>query len=55
METEFESRISFNKIKLRARKQAVYQAAIYWNVELYETIKATKDLCIEELKRKAGI
>lgn len=55
MKSEFESRISFQKIKLHARKQLVYMAAIYWNGELHETIKATKELCIEDLKRKARI
>ena len=55
MKTELESRISFTKIKLNARKQPVFEASVYWNGRLHETIKVTKELCVEDLKIKAGI
>ena len=54
MKTEFESRISFNNIKLRVGKKAV-EAHVYWNNQHHETIKATKELCIADLKLKANI
>ena len=54
MKTEFESRIEFRKIKLRARRQPVYQATIYWCGKFYEAIRATKELCIKGLEQKCG-
>lgn len=55
MKTEFESRIEFHKIKLHSYKKPVYEATVYWNGQLHETIKATKEACIEDLKLKANI
>ena len=50
--TEFESRISFYTIKQRGK--IIHQANIFWKGQAYETIKATKEKCIAELKRQAG-
>ena len=55
MKTEFESRIEFHKIKLRYRNRQAYEATVYWNGKLYETIKATKEACTKDLKEKANM
>lgn len=55
MKTEFESRIEFRKTRLRSRKEPVFEATVYWNGQLYETIKTTKEACISDLKLKANI
>jgi hypothetical protein len=53
--TEFESRISFNKITLRAARKPAYEASVFWGGKLYETIKYTKELCVLDLAKKAGV
>lgn len=55
MKTEFESRIEFHRIKLRSYKKPVFEATVYWNGQLHETIKASKEACIEDLKQKANV
>lgn len=55
MKSEFESRISFEAQKHPYKRgKKVFYASVYWNGKLYETIKATKELCIEHLKRTAN-
>lgn len=55
MKTEFESRIEFRMVKLNYRNRKAYEATVFWNGQLYETIKATKKACIEDLKQKANV
>lgn len=55
MKTEFESRIEFRKTRLRSRKEPAFEATVYWNGQLHETIKATKEACVKDLKLKAHI
>lgn len=52
----FESRVSFNPVTKRFGRKVykTVEASIYWNGALYETIKATKELCIADLMRKAN-
>lgn len=54
MKTEFESRISFRRVKLHSVKKPVYEATVFWHGQLYETIKATRELCVSDLMAKAG-
>lgn len=54
----FESRISFSPgmgYKGGFRRVRVYYATVFWNDTFYETTKRSKELCIADLKRKAGI
>ena len=55
MKTEFESRISWQKIRQRSVKKPVWYATVYWNDKLYESIKYTKELCVIDLKLQANI
>lgn len=58
MKTEFESRVEYRKVKLRyipRNGSQPYEATVYWNGQLYETIKISKELCLKDLKRKAGL
>lgn len=54
MKSEFESRISFSSYKDRFGRKLI-TANVYWNGKSYETIKATKELCIADLERKVGV
>lgn len=53
--TEFESRIEYRTVKLHSIKKNVFEANVFWDGKLYQTMKATKERCAEELKRLAGI
>lgn len=54
MKSEFESRISFSSYKDRFGRKLI-TANVYWNNKTYESIKVTRDLCIADLKIKAGV
>jgi hypothetical protein len=53
LKSEFESRIEFHSIKLFGKK--AFEATVFWDGKLHETIKYTKELCTSDLKRKANI
>lgn len=53
--SEFESRIEYRRVKLRSMKKRVFEATVFWKGKLYETMKVSKELCAEELKRQAAI
>lgn len=55
MKTEFESRIEFNRIKLHMKRMPAFHATVYWNGQLYETVRRTKGACVADLKLKAGV
>lgn len=53
LKERIESRVSFRKIRIN-RKQA-YEASAFIDGYLYETIKLTKEMCIDALVRKAQL
>lgn len=53
LKERIESRASFRKIRL-GRKTA-FEASAFIDGVLYETIKATKELCIDSLVRKVEL
>ena len=52
--TEVESRISLNKVKLTTGRRAV-EAHIDWEGQRFETLRMTKGLCVEDLRKKCGL
>lgn len=51
LKERIESRVEFRKIRLCGR--TAYEASAFIDGVLYETIKATKELCVKNLVLKA--